>query len=128
MSTQHVGDKRQEYRIGSCEVVYIACEPVGENSQDTILISRSIDLSANGLQVSASRQLQAGTIHQCCVQLENPRRQFFLSCEVKWSRLCDDGDYHSGLVVLESAGTDISEWKQSIAERCEQGSRKSAWL
>ncbi len=114
---------RQEYRLVTRETVYLE-EPQGDGPA-ALLVSNSLDMSANGLRVIADCPLPEGCILQTCVQLKTGER-FVLVCEVKWSRPYepDDrpgsalGDYLLGLSLFESEGTDIQQWKEMIALRC----------
>ena len=119
--TNNNDEGRQEYRLESGEVVYIELE-----SSDTqgfggkFLVSRCVDISANGFQVVADEPLQAGAIHQVCIQLDRPRCRIHMVAEVMWSRLYkgEYNEYAIGLHLYESQNTDIIKWKEVIAERC----------
>jgi hypothetical protein len=112
---------RQEYRLESGEVVYIELEsPDAEGLGGKFLISRCVDISANGFQVIADEPLQIGAIHQVCIQLDRPRCSKYMVAEVIWSRLYkgEYDEYTIGLRLYESQDTDIIKWKEVIAERC----------
>ena len=119
--TNNNDEGRQEYRLESGEVVYIELE-----SSDTqglggkFLVSRCVDISANGFQVVADEPLQAGAIHQVCIQLDRPCCLIHMVAEVMWSRLYEGeyNEYTIGLHLYESQNTDIIKWKEVIAERC----------
>ncbi|ACE85753.1 PilZ domain-containing protein [Cellvibrio japonicus] len=109
-------DLRQEYRLNARETVYLE-EPL-DNGPATLLVSTSLDMSANGLRVIADCPLPEGCIMQACVQLKTGER-FVLVCEVKWNQPYEtDGEYLVGLSLFESEGTDIQKWKEMIAQRC----------
>ncbi len=113
-------DKRQEHRLGTDETVFIEVASAQAGGEDTtsIVISYSIDISANGLQVIVDHELPCGGIYQICVQLEQPERRLHLIGEVKWSRLLEDDAGHLlGISLFESEDTDIQQWKEMIAER-----------
>lgn len=117
-----VEEGRQEYRLESGEVVYIELESADpEGGGDAkILVSRCIDISANGFQVVADEPLTPKSIHEVCIQLDRPRCRLHMVAEVMWSRLFEgeDSEYSIGLKLYESQDTDIIEWKRVIAERC----------
>ena len=110
-------DKRQEFRLDANETVFIEISSDPSEDQATILISRSLDLSANGLQLMLDRPLIHGAIHQIGIQLKQPNTRFSLAAEVMWCR--PSGDHHAvGLSLFDSLGTDIQKWKEIVAERC----------
>lgn len=118
-----VDELRQEYRLVVQELVYLE-QPQGDGPA-SLLVSTSLDMSANGLRVVADLPLPDGCITQACVQLKSGER-FVLVCEVKWSQPYlrsgasqDSGEYLLGLSLFESEGTDIQQWKEMIARRCE---------
>jgi Tfp pilus assembly protein PilZ len=113
-------DKRQESRLTTEETVFIeltSAEPGVEIPPD-IVISNSVDLSANGLRVSVDRDLVIGSILRACVQFRDSPQRFLLVTEVKWCRPHERaGEFIVGLALFESEGTDIQVWKEMIAER-----------
>lgn len=113
-------DKRQEYRLDARETVFIeltSAEP-GDDTPPLIVISNSLDISANGLRIITDRDLTIGSILRACVQFKNPEDRLLLVTEVKWSRPHDQaGEFVVGLSLFESEGTDIQRWKEAIAER-----------
>ncbi|WP_163832131.1 PilZ domain-containing protein [Spartinivicinus ruber] len=114
-------DKRQEYRLTAHEVVYIqtSAASVDNTEPSRIIISNSLDISANGMRITSSEDLVIGSIYPTCVQLESPSCRLQLVTEVKWSKKLESGnEYSIGLEIFESDGTDIQKWKEIIAERC----------
>lgn len=116
-------EQRQEYRLSAQETVFVevtAADP-GSNIPADIIISNSVDISANGLRIIADRHLPVGTILRACVQIKNDNRGFLLVSEVKWSKPhSEEGEFVIGLALFESEGTDIQQWKEVISERfCE---------
>lgn len=85
-TTPPTPDQRQEYRLCAAETVYLELEAEQDHERAKIVISRSTDLSANGLQVELDRPLPPGHIYPLCVQLQNPEVRFVLTGEVKWCR------------------------------------------
>lgn len=114
-------EKRQELRLNAQETLFIEVDSGEENDsgQTQIIISNSVDISANGLQIVIDRPLQTGSIHRLCLQLGVPEQRLYLSAVVAWSRvLPDDDGYAIGVQVLESQGTDVQHWKEWVAARC----------
>lgn len=113
-------DKRQEYRLNQQETVYIelTSSAPGDETPSDIVISNSVDISANGLRVITDRDLMPGSILRACVQFRDSSERFLLVTEVKWCRPHDyAGEYVVGLALFESEGTDIQRWKEIIGER-----------
>lgn len=112
-SQSTTGDElRQEYRLDARETVYL------EQAGSELLISTSLDISANGLRVITDIPLPEGSIVHSGVQLKSGEH-FVLVCEVKWAQpYGDQGEFLVGLSLFESEGTDIQRWKEMIAARC----------
>lgn len=113
-------EQRQEYRLSAQETVFIelaSADPTNESPTD-IIISNSVDISANGMRIIADRELPIGTILRACVQLKDDNRGFLLVTEVKWCKPHEqEGEFVAGLSLFESDGTDIQHWKEVIGER-----------
>jgi hypothetical protein len=111
-------DQRQEYRLNNQLTVIIELGS-SANGEPVLVVSKSLDISANGLRVIAHEQVATDVILRCCIRDDRSDRQFLLVTEVKW---CgphgSDGDYLIGLSVFESDGTDIVKWKEYIAQQC----------
>lgn len=107
--TPHNTEQRQESRLETQTTVFI------ETEENTVVVSDSVDISANGLRVQIDQPLAVGSIHQVCIQLtKQPRLQ--LVTEVKWCREANQGgEYLLGLAIFESTGTDVQQWKTLIA-------------
>lgn len=118
--SQKPQNQRQESRLTTEETVFIeltSAEPGVELPPD-IVISNSVDLSANGLRVSVDRDLMLGSILRACVQFRDSPQRYLLVTEVKWCRPHERaGEFIAGLSLFESEGTDIQSWKEMIAER-----------
>ncbi len=111
---------RQEQRLNCHETTFIevVSGTVAEYQPSKIVICNTLDVSANGLQVSMDQKLQIGAIHQLSIQLDQPDERFHLVAEVKWCQPSDDeSEFVMGLALFESEDTDIERWKESIATR-----------
>lgn len=113
-------DKRQEFRLENELTVFIELMSGDENNNSTIVVSKSLDISANGLRVIADRKLASGSILRTCVQLHDFASKFMLISEVKWAKpYGNSGEFLLGLSLFESEGTDIQQWKEFIAMTCD---------
>ncbi|QEY12033.1 PilZ domain-containing protein [Cellvibrio sp. KY-YJ-3] len=111
-------EQRQEYRLNNQLTVIIELDSPAD-SEPTLVVSNSLDISANGLRAIAPQAVPTDNILRCCIRDAASDRQFLLVTEVKWCRpYGDDGDFLIGLSLFDSAGTDIVEWKEFIAQRC----------
>jgi len=109
-------ERRSEQRL--TETVTILLERYAaefDNSHPaSIVICRSLDISANGLQVRIDEPIPVGTILRLCAQFSSGRQPLYVVGEVKWLRE-EGGAYDIGFALFESEGTDIAAWKQAIA-------------
>lgn len=119
MNNNNSDEKRQELRLNAQETLFIEVDSGDENAQPQIIISNSVDISANGIQVVIDRPLFTGSIHRLCLQLGDSEQKLYLTALIAWSRLLtNDEGFAVGMQVLESQGTDVQRWKEWIAERC----------
>lgn len=113
-------DKRQDKRLLCEDIIFIevASASIDSNAPAAIVICNTLDVSANGLQVSMDRPLIVGSIHQIGVQQAECENRLYLTGQVRWCRTEDDVDgYMLGLELFESEETDIQAWKELIAKR-----------
>lgn len=111
-------EQRQEYRLETQLIVFLE---VGDeqDSEPTIVVSRSLDISANGLRIITDRELTAGSILRSCIQNQDATQQFTLVTEVKWSQPWQNpNEFLVGLALFESEDSNIVEWKEFIANEC----------
>ena len=115
MNTQSP-ELRQEYRLNTQLTVFIELIAAIDTSPGTIVISKSLDISANGLRIISNSDIPTGNILNTCIQLKNSENRFILITEVKWSQPYENnGEYLIGLELFESENTDIQAWKEFIA-------------
>lgn len=115
MSTE---EQRQEYRL---EIQLIVFLEVGDEQGDetAIVVSRSLDISANGLRIITDRELTPGSILRSCIQNQDATQQFTLITEVKWLHPWKNpNEFLVGLALFESEDSSIVEWKEFIASEC----------
>ena len=112
-------EQRQEYRLETQLTVFIELGDEQEN-QANIMISRSLDISANGLRVITDRELIPGSILRSCVQTQDIAKRFVLITEVKWIQPWQEtGEFLVGLALFDSESSNIQEWKGFIAQECQ---------
>ncbi|MAZ89877.1 MAG: pilus assembly protein PilZ [Cellvibrionaceae bacterium] len=113
-------EQRQEYRLNSHETVFIELASASHDGQqpEEILVSQSVDISANGLQVLVNQPLEMNRILPVAVSLEDLETPINLITEVKWIIADETNEqWMVGLALLESDDTRLGEWKHLIAQR-----------
>lgn len=111
-------EQRQEYRLDNQLTVIIELDSSADN-EPTLVISKSLDISANGLRVIAPHSVPIDNILRCCIRDDSRDCHFLVVTEVKWCRAYGtDGDYLIGLSLFDSEGTQIQQWKEFIAQSC----------
>ncbi|MGH1373679.1 MAG: PilZ domain-containing protein [Cellvibrionaceae bacterium] len=120
MTPPSSSEQRQEYRLNSRETVFIELASASHDGQqpEEILVSKSVDISANGLQVLVNQPLEMNRILQVAVSLEDIQSPINLITEVKWI-IADESNHQwmVGLALLDSDDTKLAEWKTVIAQR-----------
>lgn len=114
------GDKRQEFRIDQAFTVFIELPSASPDRDSEIVVTKSLDISANGLRVISHQPIVDGSILSTCIQHTSPSgelHKFFLVCEIKWCRPYNGSDeYLLGLSLFESTGSSIADWKEFVAQ------------
>jgi hypothetical protein len=110
-------DQRQEFRLNNQLTVIVELDS-SDTGEPTLVVTKTLDISANGMRVIANEPIATDIILRCCIRDANNDRQFLVVTEVKWCKPHDtEGDYLIGLSLFDSEGTDIVEWKEFIAQR-----------
>lgn len=114
-------EQRSEYRLADTITIFIETfsAPAGESRlANSIVISKTIDVSANGIQVVMDKPLPLGSILQFCLETKGGDERFHLAGEVMWlSETAQQKQYLVGFKILDAEQTHISEWKQYICQR-----------
>jgi len=113
-------DKRSEFRLNEEITVFIETfsSPQSECQPANMVISTTIDLSANGIQIAMDNPLPLNSILRLCLETADNRRQFILVGEVVWQSETSNPKQHLiGFQLLESEQTDVAQWKEYIARR-----------
>ena len=121
-SDTHADDawnQRLEARILSEVTIFVETysSPTGEAISPNIVISKTLDLSANGLQVVMDHALPLGSILEICIDFGLQQPRYHLIGEVRWVRKAPGSLlFLTGFQLLDSEGTQIEEWKKRIVE------------
>jgi len=115
---QDDSERRSEQRLDEGVTIFVERYAAEfDNSRPAkIIICKSIDISANGLQVRIDQSIPVGTILRLCAQFRSGRQSLYVVGEVKWERR--EGDFYCiGFALFDSEQTDIIAWKELIAGR-----------
>lgn len=81
-----------------------------------LLVGDSLDLSANGIRAVVDRELPLNAIYELAVDL-GQQEKLFLVGQVRWTAKAEGSDaYYVGVEILDSAGSDVQQWKLQVAE------------
>lgn len=109
-------ERRSESRVDGRVTIFVerlAADYDGSRPA-SVIVCRSLDISANGLQVRMDQPVPVGAILRLCAQPPNGERSLYLVGEVRWVRI--EGPLHCiGFSLYESEQTDIVAWKELIA-------------
>ncbi len=109
-------ERRSESRVDGRATIFVerlAADYDGSRPA-SIIVCRSLDISANGMQVRMDQPVPVGAILRLCAQFPNGERSLYLVGEVRWVRR--EGTLHCiGFSLYESEQTDIVAWKELIA-------------
>ncbi len=110
-------ERRSEERLDESVTIFVERYSAEfDNSRPAkIIVCKSIDISANGLQIRLDQPIPVGSILRLCAQFGSGRRSLYVVGEVKWERR-EEGLYCIGFVLFDSEQTDIILWKQLIAD------------
>jgi hypothetical protein len=118
-----IDERRLETRIDRHDKVFVevVSAPPGELEQSQVMACKTLDVSANGVQVEVSQPLVVGSILPLCVESAQGGERFYLSAEVRWVRPGSGaGLYQIGFLLYESEQTSIAEWKYTVAGLLDQ--------
>lgn len=117
-ANDNADERRSEARFDDRATIFVErlAAEYDQSRPASIVICRSVDISANGLQVRMDQPVPVGAILRLCAQFTDNRKSLYLVGEVKWLRE-ERGSWSIGFNLFESEQTDIMAWKQLIAER-----------
>lgn len=117
-TSNQTDERRSEERLGEGVTILLERHAAEYDSTQSakIVVCRSLDISANGLQVRIDEAIPVGTILRLCAQFRSGRESLYVVGEVKWVRAEQDL-YCVGFALYDSEQTDIVAWKELIARR-----------
>lgn len=109
--------KRSESRLTHAFTVFVENHFVtGESTTSGVVVTKSVDVSANGVQIALDYPLPLQSFLQLCLEGSDGEAPFMLIGEVTWLRPAEQQTL-IGFRLVESSDTDIIRWKEYIA-RC----------
>lgn len=118
MTNNQLSDsKRSESRLTHAFTVFLENHFVtGESATSGIVVTKSVDVSANGVQIILDYPLPLQSFLRLCLESSDGEAPFMLIGEVAWLRPAEQQTL-IGFRLVESSDTDIIRWKEYIA-RC----------
>lgn len=114
--------QRTELRVFKEMAVFVETysSPAGESRSPNVVISKTVDISANGMQIVMDKPAAPGSVLQVCVEFRGEPTHYHLTGEVRWvAKIGRENDYLVGFQLLESDHTDIEAWKHKVVEMME---------
>lgn len=114
-------DKRFE---GRSYTIFVEVESAAYDgsSDGNIVICKSVNLSAEGLQVMVDTLIPARKVLRLCLDVRG-EPPIFVVGEVMWQRQeADSGEYNVGFRLFDSEETDYQTWRKMVAELIEAAS------
>lgn len=115
---KHTPNQRLEPRILRETTIFVETysSPSGETKAPNIVISKTLDLSANGVQVIMDHPIPMGSILQLGVDFGGQPPRFHLIGEVRWVKKTHSPQHFLvGFKLLDSDDCHIEDWKRQIA-------------
>lgn len=108
-------ERRTETRVNQ-ETTFFVEIYAGEDSEDSkVIICNSLDISANGIQLQMDTNIPVGSILRICADIDREEKELYLVGEVRWVAP-EEGHFNIGFELYDAENTDISGWKNQIAE------------
>ena len=84
------------------------------NPKDTgkIVICKSQDLSATGMQVILDQPIRKGRIVRACLDIKSIE-PIFVIAKIVWQKKSENGHHH-GLLLLDSPDADLQAWQEAM--------------
>lgn len=116
MSEPIPNSQRSEWRLTDEFTAFIETFADNDNQGAGLVITKTVDVSANGIQIALDYSLPLQSLLRLCIESSDSEPPFMLTGEVAWLRPRDQQTL-IGFRLLESEDTDIIRWKEYIA-RC----------
>ena len=85
----------------------------GDDPAGDVLYCKTVDISPNGLQARAKKQLHPGEQVEVVISVEGYGDSFHLRGQSRWCRPAEGtGEYLLGVELLSSEGSDFGPWRR----------------
>ena len=79
--------------------------------------AKTLDISKRGLRILGSNSLPIGAVVDLWIEVAGLKGKFYLSSEVRWSRMDDRLGYIMGVELREGLGSDIGHWERLFEKK-----------
>lgn len=116
----NIDNKRSETRLDEKVTIFVevCSDSIDNATPSNVIICKSLDISANGIQVQMDEQVPVGSILRLFAELPDSQKALHLIGEVKW--IVEEKDQcNIGFELYDAENTDIIGWKSVIAAMLE---------
>lgn len=107
-------ERRRDARHETNERMFVQIVACNESALvGTTVSCQALDISASGLKIETGANIPDGCRLDIWVDIASRPGKFFLTSDVRWSRMTDDGVCLLGVELHDGATTDIEEWRKS---------------
>lgn len=109
-------ERRRDARHDANERLFVQIVACKQSSLvGTTVSCQAIDISAGGLKIETGSNIPNGCRLDIWVDIVSRPGKFFLTSDVRWSRMTDEGLCLLGVELHEGATTDIEEWRRTCS-------------
>lgn len=103
-------------RIEVDALVIMRFSPEGKVDPDGVAISKTADVSVDGMKINIDAALIEGTVLQVYLFEKDTDKKYMVMGEVVWCRQVD-GAYQAGFCLLDADLTDIDGWRSYLSNK-----------
>ena len=78
---------------------------------------KTLDISKRGLRIIGKDSVPVGSMMDLWVEISGLKGKFYLSSEVRWSKIDDRLGYIMGVELREGLGSDIIQWERLFEKK-----------
>lgn len=78
---------------------------------------KTLDISKRGLRIRSNDSVPIGSMLDLWVEISGLKGKFYLSSEVRWSKLDDRLGHIMGVELREGLGSDIVQWERLFEKK-----------
>lgn len=116
MNNQDNNERRIEHRVQERATIFLELLSEAEDETEaSVIICNSVDLSANGIQVQVDEAVAIGSILRLVADFSNHSDPIYLIGEVKWASE-SRGQHFIGFELYDAENSNIIGWKNRVAD------------